>query len=230
MAIVYKHIRLDKNEVFYIGIGEFESRAYDKFLRTNYWKNIAKKGYIVEILFKDLTWEQACQKERELIAFYGRKDLGVGSLVNLTDGGQGPKGVIRSKETRNKISESRKGKCMGDNNPSKRLDVREKLHNTLSKLKDNHSSKRSDVKIKIGDSMKKWWKNIDSTKRDSLVGKNHPNAIPVSKYDKQGNFIQHYATITEAKNDIGKSSIGNIKSVCLGLRKSAGGFIWKFKN
>ena len=30
MAIVYRHIRLDKNEVFYIGIGKTEKRAYEK--------------------------------------------------------------------------------------------------------------------------------------------------------------------------------------------------------
>ena len=28
MAVVYRHIRLDKNEPFYIGIGEKENRAY----------------------------------------------------------------------------------------------------------------------------------------------------------------------------------------------------------
>lgn len=230
MAIVYQHIRLDKNEVFYVGIGEFESRAYDKIFRTKYWKNIAKKGYDVEIIFDDLTWEQACQKERELIALYGRKDLGLGSLVNLTDGGQGPKGVVRSEETKKRISESRRGKCMGDNNPSKRLDVREKLHNKLSKLKDNHSSKKIDVKKKIGDSMKKWWNNLSDSKRDRFLGANHPNAIAISKYDKEGNFIRDYVTITEAVKDVGKSSAGNIKLVCLGLRKTAAGFIWKFKN
>lgn len=229
MAIVYRHIRLDKNEVFYIGIGEFESRAYDKVFRTKYWKNVAKKGYEVEILFRDLTWEQACEKERELITLYGRKDSGLGSLVNLTDGGQGPKGAIRSEETKKRISESRKGKCMGDDNPSKRSDIREKLHNTLSALKDKHSSKRLDVKKKIGESMKKWGNNHPS-KRKSFLGENHPNAIPICKYDKEGNFIRDYATITEAKKDIEKSSIGNIKLVCLGLRKTAGGFIWKFKN
>ena len=229
MATVYRHIRLDKNEVFYIGIGEFESRAYDKIFRTKYWKNVAKKGYEIEILFRDLTWEDACQKERELITLYGRKDLGLGSLVNLTDGGQGPKGVIRSEETRKKISESRKGKCTGDDNPSKRLDVREKLHNILSVLKDNHSSKRPEVKKKISESMKKWGNNHPS-KRKSFLGENHPNAISVSKYDKEGNFIRDYVTLTEAKKDMAKSSVGNIKLVCLGLRKTAGGFIWKFKN
>ena len=90
MAIVYRHIRLDKNEVFYIGIGRDEKRAYNKNSRNNYWKHIVSKtNYEIEILFDDLTWGQACEKEKEFIKLYGRKDLGTGTLVNMMDGGEG---------------------------------------------------------------------------------------------------------------------------------------------
>lgn len=78
--------------MFYIGIGDNEKRAYSQRSRNRHWKNIAKKGYEVEVLFEDLTWEQACEKEKEFIALYGRKDLGAGTLVNLTDGGDGALG------------------------------------------------------------------------------------------------------------------------------------------
>jgi len=74
MAVVYRHIRLDKNEVFYIGIGKKESRAYDfkSKNRNFYWNNIFNKTKIeVEIIFYDLTWEQA--QEKEFIKLYGRK-------------------------------------------------------------------------------------------------------------------------------------------------------------
>ena len=55
MAIVYRHIRLDKNEPFYIGIGKEIKRAYDK-RRGNHWKSIIKKTeYRVDILFDNLT-------------------------------------------------------------------------------------------------------------------------------------------------------------------------------
>jgi hypothetical protein len=89
MAVVYRHIRLDKNEPFYIGIGKTEKRAYNKHNRSRHWKSIiANTSYRVEILFDDLSWEKAIEKEIELIELYGRKDLGLGSLVNLTDGGE----------------------------------------------------------------------------------------------------------------------------------------------
>ena len=102
MAIVYQHRRKDTNEVFYVGIGKTKKRAF-KFGRNSYWNNIAYKGYEIEIIFENITWEQAIQKEKELILLYGRKDLGLGTLVNMTNGGDGGTGVIVKPETVEKI-------------------------------------------------------------------------------------------------------------------------------
>jgi hypothetical protein len=101
MAVVYRHIRLDKNEVFYVGIGKNEARAYSLQNRNTHWKNITNKtDYRVDILFDDLTWDEACKKENEFIEIWGRKDLGKGTLVNLTDGGEGKNGAKHSDETK----------------------------------------------------------------------------------------------------------------------------------
>ena len=127
MAVLYRHIRIDKNEPFYIGIGKEESRAYSQKSRNKYWKNIAKKGYEVEILFEDLTWEQACEKEKEFIALYGRKDLKTGILVNLTDGGEGTLRYRHKEETKGII----RSKLKGENHPNygkKRPEHSEKLN------------------------------------------------------------------------------------------------------
>jgi len=110
MAIVYEHLRNDTNEVFYVGIGEEEKRAFSKKNRNKYWKNIINKvGYSVNIIHKDIDWEDACKIEKLLIEKYGRKDLGKGNLVNMTDGGEGVFGLIMSEETRRKMSEAQKG-------------------------------------------------------------------------------------------------------------------------
>ena len=72
MYVVYRHIRLDKNQPFYIGIGN-EKGAYSKHGRSNFWKRIVEKtDYEVEILFENLTSEQAKEKEIEFIKLYGR--------------------------------------------------------------------------------------------------------------------------------------------------------------
>jgi hypothetical protein len=96
MAYVYRHIRLDKNEPFYIGIGITENyqRAKSKKGRNKIWKGITSRSkYEVEILFDDLSWDEACEKEKEFIALYGRIDNKNGILSNMTDGGDGTIGV-----------------------------------------------------------------------------------------------------------------------------------------
>lgn len=107
---VYKHTRLDTNKVFYIGIGtkrrsKYE-RAYDKVKRSKYWKNITNiTDYKVEIIFESENREEVKNKEKELITFYGRSDLNQGTLVNHSDGGDGPNGFIPTKLQREKSRE-----------------------------------------------------------------------------------------------------------------------------
>ena len=131
MPYLYRHIRLDKEEPFYIGIGSDDSykRANEKSRRSTHWKNIVKKsGYEVEILLSNLTWEEACKKEKEFIALYGRINLNQGTLCNMTDGGEGI--INPSKETRDKKRNSMIGKNLGASNGMKKLENRIKVSNS----------------------------------------------------------------------------------------------------
>lgn len=109
---VYRHRRLDTNEIFYVGIGNIK-RPYCKRRNTRgkFWYHITDKTeYIPEILFKNLTWEDAKDLEIFLISIYGRRDNKTGILCNMTDGGDGGTGCIPSLETRKKMSYARIGK------------------------------------------------------------------------------------------------------------------------
>jgi hypothetical protein len=115
---VYKHIRLDKNEPFYIGIGNKKNfgRAFEfsKDKRNEiWWKIYSKTNISVEILYESLTKTDASLKEQELIKKYGRKDLNEGSLCNMTDGGDGIWNCIRTEKTRKLLSEQK----IGSKNP-----------------------------------------------------------------------------------------------------------------
>ena len=104
MAVVYQHRRKDTNEIFYIGIGKSKQRVNSKYNRNKYWNNIVSKyGFESDVLFEGISWEDACNVEIGMIQSYGRKNLGLGSLVNLTDGGEGRVNVIVSEETKLKI-------------------------------------------------------------------------------------------------------------------------------
>lgn len=111
MAIVYRHIREDTNEVFYVGMGENEKRAYTEYKRSTAWKNVTNKTtFRVEIIFTNIGWEEACSKEKEFIKLYGRRDLGLGPLVNMTDGGEGGLGKIITEKHKTAVSFAQKGR------------------------------------------------------------------------------------------------------------------------
>lgn len=109
---IYRHIRLDTNEVFYVGVGKGRNyyRSKTDRYRNNHWKNIVKKtAYEIEVILYNLTKSDSIEKEKEFIKLYGRVDLKTGSLVNQTQGGDGVIGYIHSDEQKLKISAKMKG-------------------------------------------------------------------------------------------------------------------------
>ena len=118
MAYVYKHIRKDTGEVFYIGIGKTKRRLTNRHGRNDRWTKLVNKvGFVAEIIEDGLDWDTACEMEKKLIKEYGRADLGEGKLVNMTDGGDGINNYSHSEETKKKMS-NRKGRSMqGELNP-----------------------------------------------------------------------------------------------------------------
>ena len=106
-TVVYFHKRNDTNEVFYVGIGT-PKRPKAKDNRNTYWSNVVNKvGYTIEIVHEGLTWDEACEYETKYIKDFGRKDLGLGLLVNMTDGGDGSVGFKHSEETKKKMIKNR---------------------------------------------------------------------------------------------------------------------------
>lgn len=107
---LYRHIRNDSGEPFYVGIGKkrenknFKThygeyqRAHDRNRRNPYWKAVAaKSGYEIEILLETNDKEFVFEKEIEFIKLYGRGDLGTGGLSNLCSGGAHPYGEMTRK-------------------------------------------------------------------------------------------------------------------------------------
>ena len=89
----YAHTKPD-GTIFYIGQGTSKyKRAYLKNGRNQHWKNIvAKYGYKVEILAYWDSSEEAKSHEILLISCF--KDMGI-KLCNLTEGGEGTRGISR---------------------------------------------------------------------------------------------------------------------------------------
>lgn len=100
---IYIHYTKD-NIPFYVGKGQ-KVRCLDSKNRSNWWYSIVEKyGYYVVIKEINLNEEECFEREVFWINYYGRKDLKQGTLVNLTNGGEGVSGRIYSKEEKEKKS------------------------------------------------------------------------------------------------------------------------------
>lgn len=101
--------RRPNGQPFYVGKGK-GNRAYNTAARSKEFKEIyALDGCAVEIVDWFIHESQAHALEVDLIARYGRREIG-GLLVNKTDGGEGPVGCVRDDETRAKISKALRGR------------------------------------------------------------------------------------------------------------------------
>ncbi len=185
--VVYFHINPLTNEVFYVGIGKPE-RAFSKENRNSDWMDIVKQfGYIVDVIEENLSWAEASIKERFYIKKIGRKDLGLGTLVNLTSGGQGGE---CSEQTKEKISKSNKGK-------RRTPEQKEKMRNSKLGSKASDETKLKLSKASKGNKRRLGSKASDETKlkmSENRKGKKHKKHKPFSQ---------------ETKDKISKSLIGN---------------------
>ena len=207
---LYLHTKKGTEEVFYVGIGK-KGRAINKNSRSKYWKNIVYKyGYEITILSDNLTWKQACDMEIYLIKYYGRRDLGEGNLVNMTDGGEGSIGVIRTAEWSAKISASKKGKKRSAETIAKLSGIKRSAE-TIAKLsaasKGRIVSAETRAKISAGNKgkivSKETGAKISAAKKGKKLSKEHIAKLSAAHTGKK----QSAETIAKrSKSMIGKSN------------------------
>lgn len=102
---VYVHRRASDNLPFYVGKGK-DKRAWNFHHRSAFWNNVKQKhGIIVEIVFENLSENEAFQCEKDTILEF--RHFGY-PLVNLTDGGEGPAGRKFSEQSRKRMSEAQR--------------------------------------------------------------------------------------------------------------------------
>jgi hypothetical protein len=92
---VYAYLRQHDGTPYYIGKGK-DRRAWSK----NHGRIMVPKDETkIIMLHENLSEQEAHEIERQLIQQHGRKDLGTGYLLNLTDGGEGASGRILQEST-----------------------------------------------------------------------------------------------------------------------------------
>ena len=161
-----------KNEPFYIGWtdkkrkGTSRTREEDHLLEAKRYNNgmsidssanlhkinkinkIFDNGYEPEfrIVFESNNISKIKAKETFFIKKYGRADLGLGPLTNMTDGGEGV--VNQSIETRKKKSKARKGKPSPHKGKKWGPYSRERRENISESLKGRQLTPKQKEKLK----------------------------------------------------------------------------------
>lgn len=165
MAYLYRHIRSDKNVPFYIGIGIDSSyyRAKSKKSRNDHWNKIVNKtDYEVEILFEHDDYDFIKEKEIEFIALHGRSDLGLGTLCNLTNGGDGCLGLVHSDEAKLKMSIPNKGKIISE-------EQRRKVSEFHKGKITSEETKRKMSEAAMGEKNHMYGKKISENTRNKMI-------------------------------------------------------------
>jgi len=183
MAIIYQHRRKDTNEIFYIGRGKTLKRAFSRADRNVHWHNIVNKvGYFIDILYEDLSWEDSGIIEIELIKSLGRQNIGTGSLVNLTDGGEGMINFIFSNESKNKMRLSAKGNNSGSGNKGKKYPPCSK--ETRLKISEKHKGRIHTEQSKLNMSKAHIGNAHTEETKQKMRGPRGPQKNPSSRKNK----------------------------------------------
>lgn len=167
----------------------------------HFWSAIQKYGwnnFEHEILFKDLTKEEASNYEIYYIQKFQTKDTNFG--YNMTDGGDGTRGYTLTDKQKQHLRDINLGKKLSDEHIEK---IR----------KSNLGKHRSDkTRQKIKDV---WYDSKGFMLRS------------VCQYTLNGNYIKTWKSMSEAARAYGGKA-SSIVSCCKGRCKTYKGFIWKY--
>lgn len=210
-----------ENEPFYVGKGcnnRYLEHLCPSKLKCKNFKNkkinkLISLGLnpIIKKIICDISEQDAFDIEKKLIKTIGRIPLKNGPLTNLTDGGEGFVGLVKTKIHRKRLSESLKGKKMSP-------ETREKISRSLIGKPGRNTGKKHKEEVKL---------RISKSKKDNEASS--WNAKAILQMTKNGEFIKEWISSHKAAKDL-KLNQGNILSVIYGNRKTCGGFSWKLKD
>lgn len=225
---IYQHVRLDRNEIFYIGKGTKKYkgnayfRAFTKNSRNQYWKNITQTtSYKVEIL-EEFESEQECLKrETELIRLYGYSWNGTGILCNMVEDNDQIRRLARIQSKKKNSKEVYQ------------YDLNGRYIKSFPSIKDAMKIYPCDIYNAISGRSKTaggfQWRII---KYNKILPYNAEindvqNSKTVYQYDTDNNFIKEWKGTKEPSIELNINR-GAIRNCLSNLSKTAGGFKWSY--
>lgn len=206
------------------GSGYKQNKHFYSAILKYGWENIEH-----EIVENDLTKQQACELEIELIAKYDATDPRNG-YNNSTGGECIAVGVRPSAETRRKLSEAQKGK---HRSPETRRKMSEARKGSNSPWYGEHLS--AEHRRKISEAEKGRLFSPETRRKISEAKKGHmvsSEARQKMSEAKRRPVVcvdtgEKYTSITEAATAIGVK-VNSVSAVLHGRHKTSGGYHWKY--
>jgi hypothetical protein len=183
---------------YYIGKGRGK-RIYS----PNRLINLPTDKSRILFLKKGLTEVEAFKHEVYMIFVLGRKDTGTGILRNLTNGGEGSSGAVRSKETRNKISKANK-------NPSEKTRRKMSDSGKVKNFSEEHRKNLSESMSGENNPMfgiprpEETKKKISETLSGKFLGALHPRSKAIIAIKPDGTEL-HFGSCHEVARELGIS-------------------------
>lgn len=229
------YIHISPSNKYYVGITsktpeERWRNGFGYYTQSYFYNAIQKYGwnnFQHEIIAENLSGEEAKNFEIKLIKILKSNDRKYG--YNITNGGDGVHGLKHteewcmkhsksisgennpmygkkhSPETLQKISESRKGKCVGMDNPFYGC---HHTKETIDKIQKNRS----------------WYKPSEET--ISKISKSNKKSV-AQICTNDNKLIKVFASAKDASEELNIDK-GSITKCCQHKRKTAGGYIWEY--
>jgi len=222
-------------EPFYVGKG-FGNRCNVHMLvidtRNKLKQNIINKiliknkNPIIIILYSSLTEYSAFRIEKYLIKEIGRRDKKLGTLSNLSDGGEGNAGVIYNYERRVSMISNNKPILKYDDNGN----IIERFKNIVDlsfkypELRTNHIHRacKCNGRRKIDNYFWKYWEGEEI---DSVLDV-QDKFKSILQYDLNGKYLKTWGSANDILSNLGYAS-GAILKCCRNNKQSLS---YKFKN
>lgn len=186
-----------EHEPFYVGKGygfrdrrhltDFILRTDKNKLKVNKIKKIIASGLEVDVIRyrENILEKEAFDLEKDLISKIGRIDLKLGSLTNLTDGGEGDCGNVLSDEVKEKLRQAHLGKKMSlEARQHMSVGQRRKWDNMSDEDKQAWGKKTRDFFTE--EKRKEWGKNLRGEKNPNFGNRwNDEQRKRASEYAKK---------------------------------------------
>lgn len=204
----------DPNKRWLNGKGYNHSTLFKKAIKKYGWDSFEHI-----ILFDNLNKISACLIEIDLIFYYQKIQMS----YNINLGGEGSESM--SNETKQKISQTLKNHPVSE-------ETRAKISKKVSRERNGNWGKplSPETRARIG--------KANSGEKNGMYGhKFTPEEIekmrfrrakPILQYSKEGTFIKEWSSAGEVGRTWGVY-YKSISKCCLGKRKTALGYVWKYK-